>query len=296
MRHFSAVDRAAEERCSGPCTGANTAVDYGGKAGHIDTMARTEEAVRSILGSGGQTAAWKPGPAACFSVSVGAHVVAAVLVWLAFKPDAALPKRSGPVTLDLSVEKRAPRLPEEEPASVPPEPARPAVKREARVPATPARKKAADPDPAPVPAARGSADSVESRSEADSEPASNPYADDEVVPTPAPRPPKSFSAGARPSPVPGAAAKKDWATVAGRMRRAIRKHLRYPDAARRQGLEGVVVVRFRVQPSGRARPVLLKRSAGAVLDRAAIQAVRRAQPLPVYPDWVEIPLTFTLDD
>lgn len=70
------------------------------------------------------------------------------------------------------------------------------------------------------------------------------------------------------------------------IRDAVRKHLEtfkyYPASARRRGIEGDVDVVFNLTHGGVAEQVtVLKGSGYAVLDRAAIMTVARAQPFPV---------------
>jgi protein TonB len=77
---------------------------------------------------------------------------------------------------------------------------------------------------------------------------------------------------------------------------------RYPESARRQGVEGTVLLRVRVTEQGRVEAVQLERSAGHQdLDQAALKAVRHwrfeparwgNQPMAV---WVLIPVTFKLE-
>ncbi|GMQ99870.1 MAG: hypothetical protein BMS9Abin18_0698 [Zetaproteobacteria bacterium] len=69
-------------------------------------------------------------------------------------------------------------------------------------------------------------------------------------------------------------------------RNAVRKHLEafkyYPASARRRGIEGDVDVSFMLVHGGVAEKVkVLKGSGYAVLDRAALTTVARAQPFPV---------------
>jgi protein TonB len=76
---------------------------------------------------------------------------------------------------------------------------------------------------------------------------------------------------------------------------------RYPDLARRQGIEGVTTLRFQVLTSGRVGNVAVARSAGHTsLDRAAVEAVktwlfeparRGKEPIAV---WVTLPVRFQL--
>jgi periplasmic protein TonB len=76
---------------------------------------------------------------------------------------------------------------------------------------------------------------------------------------------------------------------------------RYPDSARRQGIEGEALLRFQVLTDGHVAQVTVARSAGHVdLDRAAIEAVkawlfepaRRGQEAVAV--WVTLPVRFKL--
>jgi periplasmic protein TonB len=77
---------------------------------------------------------------------------------------------------------------------------------------------------------------------------------------------------------------------------------RYPDSARRQGIEGTVSLKVRVTERGTVEEVQVEQSAGYPdLDRAAVEAVRRwrfsparqgNQPMAI---WVLIPVTFRLE-
>lgn len=77
---------------------------------------------------------------------------------------------------------------------------------------------------------------------------------------------------------------------------------RYPDSARRQGIEGTVSLKVRVTERGAVEEVQVEQSAGYPdLDRAAVEAVRRwrfsparqgNRPMAV---WVLIPVTFRLE-
>ena len=56
---------------------------------------------------------------------------------------------------------------------------------------------------------------------------------------------------------------------------------RYPGAARESGAEGASTVRFRILPNGEPGGLRIKKTSGnALLDAAALQAVREAAPLP----------------
>lgn len=75
----------------------------------------------------------------------------------------------------------------------------------------------------------------------------------------------------------------------------------YPEAARRDRIEGVVLLRVQVRADGRVREVALHRSSGsALLDRSALAAVRRWRFEPAREDGVavdsevEVPIRFAL--
>jgi len=62
------------------------------------------------------------------------------------------------------------------------------------------------------------------------------------------------------------------------------RYKRYPEDARRRGLEGISKVRFRLDGKGKVLAVSLAGSSGsASLDRATLAMIRRAQPLPAPP-------------
>jgi TonB family protein len=77
---------------------------------------------------------------------------------------------------------------------------------------------------------------------------------------------------------------------------------RYPDAARRQGIEGTVIIKAYVTEQGRVEQVQVEQSAGYKdLDQAAVEAVGRwrfqparwgRQPIAM---WVSIPVRFVLN-
>jgi periplasmic protein TonB len=78
---------------------------------------------------------------------------------------------------------------------------------------------------------------------------------------------------------------------------------RYPEAARRRGVEGTVLLKVRVADTGRVETVQVERSAGHLeLDQSAAEAVQRwrfeparrsGTPIAV---WVLIPVEFRLDN
>jgi TonB family protein len=69
----------------------------------------------------------------------------------------------------------------------------------------------------------------------------------------------------------------------------------YPRLARERGIEGTVLVRFKVLPSGTVETVNVVRSSGAsILDEASVKTVYRAAPMPFVNGWVEVPMSYVL--
>lgn len=77
----------------------------------------------------------------------------------------------------------------------------------------------------------------------------------------------------------------------------------YPLAARRQGIEGRVLLAAHVRADGSCGDVKLKQSSGhSLLDRAALETVKRWRFLPAtragraIDSWVDVPIRFRLED
>lgn len=71
------------------------------------------------------------------------------------------------------------------------------------------------------------------------------------------------------------------------VRRRIARHKDYPWVARRRHMEGRVTVRFAIYPDGSAQGLQVVQSSGfSPLDRAALEAVRKAAPFPGVPSQV----------
>lgn len=80
------------------------------------------------------------------------------------------------------------------------------------------------------------------------------------------------------------------------IRRRIEAAKVYPDSARRAGLQGTAVLRFRIDPEGSPHDVEILRSSGhPELDDVSRETIRRAAPYPVYPGWVRFTLPYRLD-
>ena len=97
----------------------------------------------------------------------------------------------------------------------------------------------------------------------------------------------------------------DAAIVASVVRRA-RFHQRivprYPEAARRAGIEGVVVLEATIHPDGRARNILVVQALGLGCDEAAVAALRASRLVPAYQgdqaaaSTVRVPYRFRIGD
>ena len=70
---------------------------------------------------------------------------------------------------------------------------------------------------------------------------------------------------------------------------------RYPRIALKKKLEGRPTVLFEINPDGSIRYVQIARSSGeTVLDNAALETVRRAAPLPNYPNPIQLAIRYEL--
>ncbi len=84
------------------------------------------------------------------------------------------------------------------------------------------------------------------------------------------------------------------ARVAAIVERVKRHHL-YPEVARRAGAEGVSTVSFGVLPNGQVHELRIKHTSGnALLDKAALEAVRKAAPLPPFDKTLVLRIRYTL--
>lgn len=80
------------------------------------------------------------------------------------------------------------------------------------------------------------------------------------------------------------------------------KHRVYPTEARKDKMQGVVQVRFSLDREGHLLTASVQRSAGfSVLDQAALDVLRRAEPMPAFPKGldrqkmtVSLPIDFSL--
>ena len=76
---------------------------------------------------------------------------------------------------------------------------------------------------------------------------------------------------------------------------ALEKAKIYPRFARERGIEGTVLVRFKIQPSGGIEQVDIVKSSGTkILDEASVRTIYRAAPVPYVEGWVEVPMVYQL--
>jgi protein TonB len=80
------------------------------------------------------------------------------------------------------------------------------------------------------------------------------------------------------------------------IRDSIEKAKVYPPLARKRGIEGKTVIRFRIRPNGEVDEVKIVKGSGfEILDRISVETIRKSAPLPYVRDWIEIPLIFRLE-
>lgn len=78
---------------------------------------------------------------------------------------------------------------------------------------------------------------------------------------------------------------------------AIRKVIKYPEIARRRGLEGTVVAEFYIGTEGMPEDIAVIKSSGyGVLDKDALLAIKRAAPYQARSVRVEVPVIYKLKD
>lgn len=94
---------------------------------------------------------------------------------------------------------------------------------------------------------------------------------------------------------PAQRATSDAANWEGTVLAHLQRFRRYPARARAAGRQGVVIIRFTMTREGRVLESAVAGSSGdAGLDRAALETLRRAQPLPTIPDERPERLTLTV--
>lgn len=116
-----------------------------------------------------------------------------------------------------------------------------------------------------------------------------------IVPKPAPReekaeeeidekrPPTPAVVGATMTTAPTSAAARNAAVISWKSRIAthLQRHKRYPPAAQSRGEQGTALIRFAIDRQGRVLSAVLVRGSGhGLLDKEAVEMVRRSEPFP----------------
>jgi TonB family protein len=77
--------------------------------------------------------------------------------------------------------------------------------------------------------------------------------------------------------------------------RKIEAAKRYPKLARKMGIEGIAVVRFKLKPAGQVETVEILESSGSeILDKASLETVLDAAPLPYKEGWLKVGIVFKI--
>lgn len=153
------------------------------------------------------------------------------------------------------------------------------------------------PDPAPVVAARPDQQAATGRPEPLVEAPKKPIPEQTAVvasaPSDAPVEPASETSA---SPAPARRPSMSAGSASAFQRQLLRhiaRYRRYPKGAQTSQLHGIVHVRFAMRRDGSVTEAWVRTSSGhASLDEAAIETVRRAQPLPAIP--ADLPDTLTI--
>lgn len=207
---------------------------------------------------------------------LGLHV--GVALWSLYWQPQAAPLELPPPAMLIELPPAPPVAPAAPPP--PPEPVRaPEPPPQPKVIEAPKPKLALPPPPKPRPQPPKPEAKVEPkpRPPVETPPSTAPVSDRVPAPT--------AQQAARPSPQTGnpapSQAKASWQS---RLLAHLNRHKRYPEDARRRGQQGVVKLRFVVDGRGQVRSfALAERSGSPALDRATLQMIRRAQPLPAPP-------------
>lgn len=113
------------------------------------------------------------------------------------------------------------------------------------------------------------------------EPVEQKPAEEKAVDTPPSTAPAQQSAAPKPSIASNSNALPTWQSD---LLRHLGKYKRYPEDARRRGLQGINRLRFVVDGEGRILSYSLAAGSGsAALDRATLDMIRKAQPVPAPP-------------
>jgi protein TonB len=95
--------------------------------------------------------------------------------------------------------------------------------------------------------------------------------------------------------IPAGTSLKEGDSVLSQIIRRIEEAKRYPRTARRMGIEGTTVVRFKLKPGGQVETVEVVESSGSdILDEASLKTVRDAAPLPYKDGWLKVGIVFKI--
>jgi protein TonB len=238
--------------------------------------------------------------AASLALVLGVHAgaIALALDWSSAPPPVELPP---PAMMIEMAPMPAPAPPPPPKTVVPPQP--PAVVEEPPLPklAEAPKPTIAVPKPKPKPKPQPQPQPPKPVVKKPEPPRESPPAEETVEAPPAPPAPPVKSAAPAPSIATNSNALPNWQ---GELLRHLAKYKRYPDDARRRGAEGVVKLKFVVDAEGNVLSYEVVGSSGnASLDRATLEMLRRAQPLPEPPKELLIsgqreliaPFSYTLD-
>ncbi|MDO9211052.1 MAG: energy transducer TonB [Deltaproteobacteria bacterium] len=106
-------------------------------------------------------------------------------------------------------------------------------------------------------------------------------------------PDRGEGAPLRMSNLPPSSPEKD--TILLEILRKIEGAKRYPKLARKMGVEGKATVRFKLKPNGKVESVELLESSGSdLLDKASLETVQQAAPLPYKEGWLKVGIVFKI--
>jgi protein TonB len=210
---------------------------------------------------------------------LGLHI--GVVLWSLYWQPQAAPLELPPPAMLIELPPAPPAAPAAPPP--PPEPVRaPEPPPQPKVIEAP-KPKLALPPPPPKPQPKPPKPKPEAKPEPHPQPPVEPPPSSAPVSDSVPAP--TTQSAARPSPQAGnpapSQAKASWQS---RLLAHLNRYKRYPEDARRRGQEGVVKLRFVIDGRGQVLKFeLAGKSGSGGLDRATLQMIRRAQPLPAPP-------------
>ena len=87
----------------------------------------------------------------------------------------------------------------------------------------------------------------------------------------------------------------EWDPILSLIIRKIEAAKRYPRMARKMGIEGSAVVRFKLRPEGQVEAAELVDSSGSeILDKASLETVHAAAPFPYKEGWLKVGIVFKI--